>query len=148
MFGRRACPAFAAAIAFAFLVPASAGAATLYADYQFQDTLASSAPGAPDLQNVGPGNTFVTETVGCTPSRVLQFPKGTGVEMDPPTGDFTYDYTVLMLFRLADVDGYRRIYGGEPMSDNGLYVHDGRLAFYDAGPILGANTVFAGNTYA
>ena len=67
-----------AALATAF-VATPVSAATLKADYQFQDTRASSVSGAPelsDLVGLGGPNTFITESVSGAPRRVLAFPEG------------------------------------------------------------------------
>jgi hypothetical protein len=128
---------------------AVASAATLVADYQLQDSNASSVPGAPSLDPVGPGVQFVTETVGCTPTRLLSFPEGSGLQLANPTA--VNFYSVVVLFRLADLSGYRRIFApGNPdfNTDNGLYNRDGRLTVYETGSHPGPTVVFADNTYA
>ena len=104
-----------------------ASAATLKADYQFQDTRASSIAGAPALTDlVGPGgpNAFVTDTVNGVPRRVLGFPRGSGVAMSSarsllPSGT----YSIVMLVRLAErYTGYRRYLDlSDGTSDNGIY---------------------------
>ena len=64
------------------VAPSVAIAATLKADYQFQDTLASSVAAAPDLFDGGPGKAFDTEHVGsCPAARVLTFPADNGFSL-------------------------------------------------------------------
>jgi hypothetical protein len=62
------------------LTSSAASAATLKADYRFQNTLDSTVPGAPALQTLGTGvNGFAIETVGAlgAPRTVLTFPRAT-----------------------------------------------------------------------
>jgi hypothetical protein len=137
-----------------FAQPASA--ATLVADYQFQDDFGSSVGTPGDIQNVGSGN-FVTETVGCNQTKVLSFPKGSGLQLVNPSPG-TDGYSVVVLFRLSDLSGYRRIFaaGGPGFtfnSDDGLYGRDGRLAIYDStnpsgNPYLSPTPLLQANTYA
>ncbi len=56
----------------------SAQAATLVADYQFNNALSSSIPDVPELVNNGSSgtNTFITDTVDGQSRTVLQFPNG------------------------------------------------------------------------
>ena len=157
--GRIALTAVAAVFATGVLAQGSAGAATLGADYQLQDTYSSSvAPGVP-LSNVGPGNNFVTETVGCTPTRVLSFPKGSGLQVQ--SGNLVANtnwYSIVVLFRLSDLSDYRRILTPSGASgdttfdtDNGLYGFGGRLAIFDSTvpgyPFLSPTAVLANDTY-
>lgn len=145
----------ASALALAALVTAlgatPTGAATLKADYQFQDTRASSAPGAPslsDLIGVGnPSNSFVTDLVAGAPRRVLSFPKGNGVAMSSVRSLLpSASYSVVMLVRLVDVSGYRRyldLTGGT--SDNGFYNLSGFLVLF---PVAnGSSSPIAANAY-
>ena len=62
-------------------VPAFAQA-PLVADYQFNETLASSIEGAPSLSALGKWNPFITETVDGQPITVFSF----GAAGDPGTG--------------------------------------------------------------
>jgi uncharacterized membrane protein len=151
--GRLALVAIAAALAVTVLAP-EAGAATLKADYQFQSTYASSVPGSPDIGLASGGQKFVTETVGCTPTRVLSFPKGSGVQLNVTSLVNRDVYSIVVMFRLSDVSGYRRIFApGNPNydTDNGLYDFSGQLYFFDTmnfGAGLGPGVVFADDTFA
>ncbi len=116
------------------------------ADYRFQLTLASSAGSPPDLQDIGVGNTFVSETVdGC--SRVVRLlPLHNGLQLVPTTGVMpTNVYTIVMLFRLDQTNGYRRLVDFKAgTSDYGLYVYNGRL-FFKPTVQAPAPTIAAGN---
>jgi hypothetical protein len=147
-----------AAVFVAAIAAHGASAATLVGDYQFQDTYSSSAQGLPDIGNVGNGNKFVTETVGCNPTRVLSFPKDSGLQLQTAVegGINSNWYSIVVLFRLAETSGYRRIMApSHPDSsfstENGLYQRDGRLAIYDNtqifNPFVGPTVVFANNAY-
>ncbi len=109
-----------------------AGAATLRAEYRFQGNLASEVPGAPALTDIGQGNRFAFERInGLGRHQVLRFPEGNGLSLSTPGRVDPSNYSVMMVFRLADTHGYRRIVdlaGGT--SDTGLYNLDGRVALY------------------
>jgi hypothetical protein len=155
---RRIVLSLVAAALLAAILAQSAGAATLVGDYQFQDVYSSSVAGLPEIGNVGNGNKFVTETVGCSPTRVLSFPKDSGLQLQTAQagGASSNFYSVVVLFRLAETSGYRRIIApSNPDSsfstENGLYQRDGRLAIYDStklgNPFLGPTVVFANDVY-
>jgi hypothetical protein len=156
--GRIAVAAVAALLVAGGLAAGSARAAFLNADYRFQDTYSSSVPPGVPMTDIGPGNKFVTETVGCKPTRVLSFPKGSGLQVQ--SGGIAANtnwYSIVVLFRLADLSNYRRIMapsGNDTTfdTDNGLYENNGRLAIYDntvtGNPFFGPSAVFAPNTYA
>lgn len=111
-----------------------AGAATLKAEYRFQGDLASEIAGAPDLANIGSGNRFASERIhGLGPRPVLRFPEGNGLSLATTGLVSPTNNSVVVVFRLANTDGYRRILdfaGG--VSDTGLYNLDGRVALYGA----------------
>ena len=146
-----------ALLAIAICAP-SASAATLTADFQFQGNFAS-ATGSADISPLGNANQFATETVGCNQSKVLTFPKGSGLQVAKPGGVMAdSDYSLVMLFRLSDLSGYRTIFhptgnGSTGFnSDNGLYARNGQLALYDSGipgnPFLSPTAVVKPDTYA
>jgi hypothetical protein len=114
------------------VLPASAHGG-LTADYRLQGGLASSAGAPPALQNLGVGNAFVTESVDGQSRLVLAFPEGNGVALLPTTGVIpSAAYTIVILFRLDSVGGYRKLLDFKSgTSDNGLYVLDGDLVFYN-----------------
>jgi hypothetical protein len=111
-----------------------AGAATLRAEYRFQGNLASEIASAPDLANIGQGNSFATERInGIGRRQVLRFPEGNGLSLNTTGLVNPTSNSVVVVFRLASTSGYRRILdfaGG--VSDTGLYNLDGRVALYGA----------------
>lgn len=110
----------------------SAGAATLRAEYRFQGNLASEVAGAPELANLGQGNRFAFERVdGLGRHQVLTFPRGNGLSLATAGLVDPANNSVVVVFRLADTFGYRRILdfsGGT--SDNGLYNLNGHVVLY------------------
>jgi hypothetical protein len=117
--------------------------ATLRASYRLDGDYRSSVRGAPPLVELEPGNRFAVETVGGSARRVLTFPRGGGLSLNTSGLVDSDSHSVAMLFRLDDVNGYRRILdfsGGT--ADAGLYVRDGRVILYPnggpvAGPVIG-----------
>ncbi len=115
------------------------------ADYQFQLNLNSSVGSPPALQDIGVGNFYTSDSVDSCARTVRQFPLHNGLHLQPTTGVIpTNIYTIVMLFRLDQTNGYRRLLDfktGSP--DVGLYVFNGRLYFYPsvAAP---ASTIAAG----
>ena len=109
------------------------------ADYQFQLNLNSSVGSPPALQNIGAGNIYASEAVDACSQLVLQFPLHNGVRLLPTTGVIpTNIYTIVMLFRLDQTNGWRRLLDFKAASiDTGLYVRDGRLNFY---PVIEATS--------
>jgi CSLREA domain-containing protein len=104
------------------------------ADYRFQNTRISSVGTAPALIDFGT-NTFATATVdGNTSRRVLHFAQGNGLRLIPTTGVIgNSSYTVVMLFELDTLVGYRRIIDFKNgTSDRGLYFQGGLLRFFPA----------------
>lgn len=118
------------------LATGMASAATLKADYQFQDTRTSSVPGAPELADLitapNAPNAFAAESVNGASRRVLAFPRGNGLVLSSlrsllPSGG----YSVVMLVRLAEISGYRRyldLSGGT--ADRGFYNWNGTLRLF------------------
>ena len=106
--------------------------ARLKADYQFQNSLASSVAGSPNLNNVG-SNTFASAIVDGNPRTVLNFSPNNGVTLSPTVGVVPNDaYTIAVLFRFSEVNSWRKILdfkNGEV--DRGLFVLDGKLIFYN-----------------
>jgi hypothetical protein len=115
------------------LAAPAAWAASLKADYRFNNTLASSVAGAPSATNIatlGP-NGFTTETVRGSPGRVLTFPQGNGVQISTAGVIPVSAYTIVVVFRFSDIGGYRRIIDFKSgTSDRGLYDLNGQLVFY------------------
>ncbi len=115
------------------------------ADYRFQNTLASSVGTPPALQNIGAGNSFVTNTVDGVPRVVYQWPLNNGLLLSPATGVVPSNvWTMVLLFRFDTVSGYRRILDTKnPASEQGLYEVGGLMNFYPTaygpGPVMAAS---------
>jgi hypothetical protein len=103
------------------------------ADYQFQNTHASSIDAPPALLDIGDGtNSFITDTVDGKSRTVLSWPAANGVALTPTTGVVPNDvYTIVALFRIDDTTGFRKLIDFKGLSaDPGLYSVDGHLYFY------------------
>lgn len=118
------------------------------ADYRFQNAHTSSVGSAPALTDIGAGNTFVADTVNGVPTTVLQFPRLNGLQLQPTTGIVSNEaYTIDMLFKFAEVTGYRRVLDFKNgTSDNGIYVLNGKIRFHGGGGTTGSTNI-AANTY-
>jgi hypothetical protein len=132
--------------------------AALVADYQFNNNLQSSVGSPPDLQNIGGGNSFVTDTVNGQSRPVLQFPMGGGVLLTPTSGVIANGiYTIVVLFRFDEVGfGYKRIVSFKsPIEDTGLYSNNftsfttAELTFHDSSATdhFGTSPVIRAATY-
>ena len=116
------------------------------ADYQFQMNLLSSVGTPPALQDIGAGNVFTTESVDGCRRTVLHFPLGNGLLLQPTAGVIpTNVYTMVILCRLENVTGWRRLIDTRNGGNNGLYVYNGRLYFYPV--VQGPADAFPANTW-
>lgn len=112
-------------------VAGSASAATLKGSYQLQGSLASAVGGAPALTALGPGNRFVRETVDGVNRQVLRFPKGGGLALSTSGLVDPRSYSVVLLFRLDELRGFRRILDfSDSTADNGFYDYSGNAVIY------------------
>ncbi len=127
-------------------------AATLKAEYQFDNSFASSQSGAPALVAANPygSNAFLGDTV-FGQSRTVYASNGTvatqaGLRLDATGLVSATDYSLDMVFSLTGGGpAYKRLFQAGS-NDNGLYVDlDGKLNTYDAGPNSGL--AFSMNTY-
>jgi concanavalin A-like lectin/glucanase superfamily protein len=125
-----------------------AGAATLKASYRLQGNRVSEVAGAPELTDLGAGNRFAFETVDGISRQVLTFPRGNGLSL-ATTGLVDPDnHSVVMLFRLADVSGYRRILDfSNGTSDNGLYDLSGHVVLYVNGNVAASQGAVFDDSY-
>jgi hypothetical protein len=133
--GLAACCAALAMSVTGWMTAAAQASAALRADYQFQNTLASSVGVPPAMTTLGPGtNSFATESVNGSLQTVLTFPDENGVQLAPTTGVIPNDnYTLVMLFRFAQITNraWQRIVDFQNgTSDRGLYAHEGTLELY------------------
>ncbi len=125
-----------------------AGAATLRAEYRFQGDLASEIAAAPALANIGSGNRFGFERInGIGLRQVLRFPEGNGLSLATTGLVNPTNNSVVVVFRLANTQGYRRILDfADGVSDAGLYNLDGRVVIY--GAHSSSKDVVLNNSYA
>ena len=99
--------------------------------YRLEDSFAASIGTPPDLTNIGSGLNFSTATVRGAARRVLNFPWNTGLQLQPTLGVFPNQlYSIALLFRLDDVNSWRRLLDMRNGIDQGLYVKNGQLEFY------------------
>ena len=101
------------------------------ADYRFRRTLGSEVGNAPDLVQAGRNApAFVFDASIDRP--VLSFSGRGGVALTPATGVvYPGTYSIELMFRLDEVEGYRKIVDFKDGSmDDGLYVQDGCLTFF------------------
>ena len=115
------------------LLAPGTGAAPLIGDYQLQGTRASSGTG-PALTDIGAGNVFVSDNVMGATRQVLAFPAGNGLQMSPAglgDGSGTYSEVVTFKFGTVTPDYYRILDSTNGTRDSGLYIHEGKLDFYD-----------------
>src|SRR5262249_680581 len=116
--------ALAAAGVVAVQTAAPAISANLVADYQFQNSHTSSVGTPPDLTDIGGlANSFATETPDGVSRTVLDWPATEGLALPNTSGVIPNDhYTVVMLLRLQETDGYRRLLDFKNgTDDNGFY---------------------------
>lgn len=114
----------------------------MVANYQFQNTLSSAIPAAPDLVPFGSGS-FTTESIGGTPTSVYNFSQQQGLSLNT-AGLISDNYTIAALFRFDNITGYRKILDFKNLSsDTGLYLLNGKLNFYSGntgGPTVAPGT--------
>ncbi|MGC3957332.1 MAG: hypothetical protein QM813_05045 [Verrucomicrobiota bacterium] len=101
-------------------------------DYQFQSNLVSSVGNPPPLAYVNAGHYLTNQTVDGVSRTVLRWPQGSGLMLQPSGGVFSSNnYTVVLLFKLETVGGYRRLFDAKNgSSEAGLYVHDSKLSYF------------------
>src|SRR5512134_3473328 len=114
---------------------ASAATAKLVADYRFDGNLRSSVEGASDAFASGANLAFETEDVAGCNRQVLTFPVDQGVAIHTKDVIGSGSYTMIMQARFETVppDDYVRAINWFPSFtvDNGLYLYQGKLVFYD-----------------
>jgi hypothetical protein len=118
--------------------------AAVVANYQFQNTLSSTIPSAPDLVPFVLGS-YSSVSIGGTPTTVYNFGKQQGLSLDA-TGLISDNYTIAALLSFDDISGYRKILDFKNLtSDTGLYTLGGQLNFYNEaidGPTVGPGNFF------
>jgi hypothetical protein len=117
--------------------------AAVVANYQFQNTLSSTIPTAPDLVPFVLGS-YSSASIGGTPTTVYNFGKQR-LSLNT-TGLISDNYTIAALLQFNAITGYRKIFDLKNLtSDNGLYTNNGQLNFYSenlGGPTVGSGTFF------
>jgi hypothetical protein len=120
-----------------------ARAQTLVGDYQFQDTLGAGS-GTPNFEPIGT-TAFATETVDGVSRRVLVWDQGNGIRLYPTSQlNPASHYTIVMLLRVQQVDGYRRLIDFKQGGFNdqyGLYASAGSLLFYKFNTVYGGASI-------
>ncbi len=118
--------------------------AAVVANYQFQNTLSSTIPSAPDLVPFVLGS-YSSASIGGTPTTVYNFGIQQGLSLNT-TGLISNNYTIAALLQFNDITEWRKIFDFQNLAvDNGLYTHNGQLYFYIAnfgGPTVGPGTFF------
>ena len=107
--------------------------AALQADYQFQESLASSSGTSPALAVIGTGTSFQVEPIlGLGQRTVFTFPMGSGLRLNPAAALDGAAYTIVLLARVATPTSYRKLLDFKNgTADQGLYDHAGHLQFYN-----------------
>jgi hypothetical protein len=118
--------------------------AAVVANYQFQNTLSSTIPSAPDLVPFVLGS-YSSVSIGGTPTTVYNFGKQQGLSLDV-TGLIRDKYTIAALVSFDDISGFRKIFDFMNLtSESGLYTLRGQLFFM---PIaMGGPTVLPGTFF-
>jgi hypothetical protein len=112
----------AAAVLAAVAGSRAAWAQKVVRDYTFGASLKDNAGAGPALKSLG----------GAVGDGVYEFAVGNGLQLEK-TG-VTDHYTIELTFRFDDVDGWQKIVDFKDRADdNGLYVLDGQLQFYNFG---------------
>lgn len=118
--------------------------AALVADYQMQNSKASSVGTAPALTDIGT-TSFGTESVDGTNCTVLQWDAGNGLNLST-TNLISGTYTIVMLVRLDTTTSFRKLIDFKDQStDPGLYNYGGQLYFY---PFTHGTKMLADDRYA
>jgi hypothetical protein len=98
------------------------------ANYQFQNTLSSTIPSAPDLVPFVLGS-YSSASIGGIPTTVYNFGQQQGLSLDA-TGLISNNYTIAALLQFNNITGYRKIFDFKNLaSDQGLYTFLASLAF-------------------
>ena len=106
----------------ASLAPAPARAAKLLRDYQFKQNLKDSSGKGPEITSVG----------GSVGDGTYAFAAGQGLQLED--AGVSDNYSIEITFKFDKVTDWQKIidFKGRT-SDNGLYVYNGKLQFYDFG---------------
>ena len=120
----------------------------LVADYRFADTRASSVGTPPDLVDIGVGNAFADAVVDGVNQRVLTFPEGNGLALQPTIGVIPNDrYTLVMDARLDtfgfDIGAQLLDFTSGTESFKGLSIFNPFIVYFEAsGGCFGDNYLY------
>ena len=137
----------------AVLAGATAATATadLVADYRFDGDFESSVGSPSSASPSGAATTFGTESIAGCSRQALSFPEGGGVFMGTKELVGSGPYTLIVQARFDAVSPWVRVVNWFPSFavDGGLYLHEGKLAFYDTmGGGVGGSTAVAPGQFA
>ena len=127
-----------------------ASAATLVADYQFQNTLESSSggPALAEFSRKGTTAEFVTDSVMGVDRTVWDWPESHGLVLQSANNYIGNFYSIVMLVKLDEIAGYNKLIDFRHFSDSdsGLYVQDSNLHAYGCGGSSTSNPI-SSSTY-
>ena len=122
----------------------------MVADYRFDGDFKSSA-GVPPPALPSGATTFGTESIADCSRQALSFPEGGGVFVGTKQLADSGPYTLIIQVRFDAVSPWVRVVNWFPSFavDGGLYLHEGKLAFYDTmGGGVGGSTAVAPGQFA
>lgn len=105
--------------------------------YDFSDGLKSYSDSAPDLHVLGVKGKYLEEVLpelGKNKRTVYQFEANSGLQFNNEEGHglFNGSYTVEIYFRLDELESWKRVLDfKDRKSDNGCYIYEGRLNFFN-----------------
>lgn len=105
--------------------------------YDFSDGLVSSNDSAPTLKPLGQEGRYVQELLpelGTTKRTVYQFEANSGLQFDNSQayGFLNGSFTIEIYFRLKELESWKRVLDFKNRkSDNGCYIYEGRLNFFN-----------------
>ncbi len=118
------------------LLAGKASAQKVYT-YDFSDGLKSYSDSAPDLHVLGTQGKYIEEVLpelGRNKRPVYQFEANSGLQFNNVEGHGLFDgpYTVEIYFRLDELESWKRVLDfKDRLSDNGCYIYEGRLNFFN-----------------
>lgn len=105
--------------------------------YDFSNGLVSTSDSAPTLKPLGQEGTYVQEVLpelGTSKRTVYQFEANSGLQFDNSQayGFLNGSFTIEIYFRLKELESWKRVLDFKNRkSDNGCYIYEGRLNFFN-----------------
>jgi OmpA-OmpF porin, OOP family len=105
--------------------------------YDFSDGLVSSSDSAPALKPLGKEGEYIEEVLpelGKSKRKVYQFEANSGLQFDNTQayGFLNGSFTIEIYFRLKELESWKRVLDFKNRkSDNGCYIYEGRLNFFN-----------------